>query len=202
MCHNAELATRPRELPTLPAKEIWGFLERRAGLIEGVVISGGEPTLQPTLLSFLRQLRNHNPAMKVKLDTNGYRPDVLAALLDENVVDYVAMDVKAPSGKYALLAGREGLDMVRLTQSIELLRGGRCDYEFRTTVVPGLLVERDVEEIARWIEGAKRYVLQQFRPQGTLDPGLETVAPYPRECLQQMAARAEQWVEHVSLRGL
>jgi len=202
MCHNADLVTRPQELPTLPEEEVWKFLGRRVGLIEGVVITGGEPTLQPTLLSFLRRLRESDLAMKVKLDTNGYRPDVLAAVLDERLVDYVAMDIKAPPGKYALLAGRDGLDVGRVARSIALLRDGEGTYEFRTTVVPGLLVEQDVGEIARWIEGAERYVLQQFRPQGTLDPGLEAVSPSSRDHLQQMAMRAEQWVQHVTLRGL
>jgi pyruvate formate lyase activating enzyme len=202
MCHNAELVMHPGELSTLPEEQVWAFLERRIGLIDGVVISGGEPTIQPDLHPFLRRLRERDLAMDVKLDTNGYRPDVLASLLGEGLVDYVAMDVKAPPEKYPLLVGKDRLDVTCITRSIGLLRdnGGAC--EFRTTVIPGLLVEQDVEEIARWIEGAGRYVLQQFRPQGALDPDLRAVSPYPRERLQQMVARAERWVEQVTVRGL
>lgn len=199
MCHNADLVARPGELPTLPEEKMWDFLERRAGLVDGVVITGGEPTLQTDLLPFLRRVRERG--LDVKLDTNGYRPDVLAALLDAGLVDYVALDVKAPPEKYPLLAGLDDLDVTRLERSIELLRDSGLAYEFRTTVVPGLLVEEDVEEIARWIAGAERYVLQQFRPLGTLDPDLEMVHPYPSERLQEMARRAERWVKQVIVRG-
>jgi pyruvate formate lyase activating enzyme len=169
------------------------------GLVDGVAISGGEPTLQADLPSFLRRVQARG--LDAKLDTNGYHPDVLAALLDEGLVNYVAMDVKAPPEKYPLLAGRADLDVARVERSIELLRNSGVAYEFRTTVVPGFLAEEDVEEIARWIAGAKRYVLQQFRPLNTLDPDLETVHPYPRGRLQEMAGRAERWVKQVVIRG-
>ena len=198
-CHNADLVLRPAEMPDLPLEEVWAFLSRRAGLVDGVVITGGEPTLQGGLIPFLRRVREHG--LDVKLDTNGYRPDVLAALLDEGLVDYVAMDVKASLKKLSLLAGRMDLDVVRLERSIALLRDSGCSYEFRTTVVPGLLDEGDVEEIARWVAGAERYVLQQFRPLRTLDPALEMVTPYPLERLQVMAECAGRWVAHVAVRG-
>jgi pyruvate formate lyase activating enzyme len=197
-------------MPDLPLEEMWAFLSRRVGLVDGVVLTGGEPTLQSDLIPFLRRVRERG--LDVKLDTNGYRPDVLAALLDEGLVDYVAMDVKAPPKKYPLLAGRENLDVARLERSVALLQGpllqgraallqGALSYEFRTTVVPGLLDEGDVEEIARWIAGAERYVLQQFRPLRTLDPALEMVTPYPLEKLRAMAERASRWVVQVTVRG-
>jgi len=198
-CHNADLVLRPGEMPTLPEEEVWAFLARRAGLVDGVVITGGEPTLQSDLIPFLRQVREQG--LDVKLDTNGYRPNVLEALLSERLVDYVAMDVKAPPAKYPLLAGWASLDMGRVERSVELLQNSNLSCEFRTTVVPGLLVEEDVEEIARWITGAERYVLQQFRPLGTLDPALEKVSPYPLERLREMAKRAGQWVAQAMVRG-
>jgi len=163
------------------------------------VVTGGEPTLQSGLIPFLRSVRERG--FDVKLDTNGYRPDVLAALLDEGLVDYVAMDVKAPPGKYPLLAGRADLDVVRVERSIDLLRSSGLPHEFRTTVVPGLLDEADVEEIARWIAGAERYVLQQFRPRRTLDPALETVIPYPVDVLRAMVERVGRWVAQATVRG-
>lgn len=199
MCHNADLVLRPGEMATLPQEEVWNFLSRRVGLVEGVVITGGEPTLQAGLLPFLRRVREQG--MDVKLDTNGYHPDLLASLLDEKLVDYVALDVKAPPGKYPLLAGRADLDLRRVERSIALLRGSGIPCEFRTTVVPEMLAEEDVEEIARWIAGAERYVLQQFRPLGTLDPSLETTAPYPVERLREMAERAGRWVNWATVRG-
>ena len=196
---------RPGEIPDIPIEEVWAFLSRRSGLIDGVVITGGEPTLQSGLVPFLRQVRERGAGARlgVKLDTNGYRPDVLATLLDEGLVDYVAMDVKAPPYKYPLLTGRAAgdLDLARLERSLSLLRDGNIPYEFRTTVVPGWLDERDIEEVARWIAGAERYVLQQFRPLHTLDPVLEALSPYPVERLQAMAQRAGRWVNRVAVRG-
>jgi pyruvate formate lyase activating enzyme len=202
-CQNADLVLRPGEIPDIPTGELWAFLSRRAGLVDGIVVTGGEPTLQSDLVQFLRQAREQGAGARldVKLDTNGYRPDVLATLLDEGLVDYVAMDVKAPPSKYPLLVGRDDLDLTCLERSLSLLQDGDISYEFRTTVVPGWLDEQDVEEIARWITGAERYVLQQFRPLHTLDPALERLSPYPVERLQTMAQRANQWVNQVAVRG-
>jgi len=198
-CHNADLVLRPEGMPDLPSEEVWAFLSRRARLVDGVVITGGEPTLQDELIPFLRQVKERG--LDVKLDTNGYRPDVLATLLDEELVDYVAMDVKAPAEKYRLLAGRDDLDVALLEHSIALLRSSGLAHEFRTTVVPGLLDEDNVEEIARWISGAERYVLQQFRPLRTLDPALEGITPYPVERLRAIAERAGRWVVRATVRG-
>ncbi|HEC35543.1 MAG TPA: anaerobic ribonucleoside-triphosphate reductase activating protein, partial [Anaerolineae bacterium] len=137
ICHNCDLVLRPGELPDLSEAEVWAFLARRRGLVDGVVITGGEPTLQPDLIPFLRRLREQG--LDIKLDTNGYRPDVLERLLSAGLVDYVAMDVKAPPEKYPLLAGRADVDVALVQRSIGLLRDSGVLYEFRTTVVPGLL---------------------------------------------------------------
>jgi len=198
MCHNADLVLRPEALPDLPEAAVWESLRRRAGLVDGVVVSGGEPTIQPRLASFLQRVRQQG--LEVKLDTNGYRPESLAVLLADGLVNYVALDVKGPPAKYALLAGRADLDLERIERSIALLRASHIPHEFRTTVVPGMLVEEDVEEIARWIAGAACYVLQPFRPLGVLDPALEGLQPYPPERLQEMARRAGLWVEQVIVR--
>jgi pyruvate formate lyase activating enzyme len=199
MCHNADLVLRPGEMETLPEAEVWSFLARREGLVDGVVITGGEPTLQPDLFPFLRRLKDANLA--VKLDTNGYLPDVLSALLNAGLLDYAALDVKAPPEKYPLLTGLPHPDVARVEESITSLKGSDIPYEFRTTVAPGLLDEDDIEEIARWIAGAQRYALQQFRPVNTIDPALEGATPYPIDTLQAMAARAGRWVSRVTVRG-
>jgi pyruvate formate lyase activating enzyme len=200
MCHNADLVVRPDELPTLPVETVRDLLSRRRGLVNGVVVTGGEPTLQSELAPFLRQLRAEG--YDVKIDTNGYRPDVLASLLEEGLVDCVAMDLKGPPEKVPLLAGRDDLDLAILERSIELLLGSSIAYEFRTTVVPGWLDEEDIEGIARWITGAELYVLQQFRPQNTLDPALTKAAPYSVERLEGMAERARRWVNQTAVRGV
>jgi len=199
MCHNADLVLRPGEMETLAEDEVWRFLARREGLVDGVVITGGEPTLQADLPRFVRQLRE--TGLDVKLDTNGYHPDVLETLLDAGVLDLVALDVKAPPEKYPLLCGLPHVDVTRVERSIALLGESGVTYELRTTVVPGLLDADDVEAIARWIAGAEQYTLQQFRALNTLDPALETATPYPIAKLQAMAERARTWVSHTAVRG-
>lgn len=203
MCHNADLVLRPEALPSIPAAQVMAHLEQRAGMITGVVITGGEPTLQPDLGDFIAQLKHSNDGLAIKLDTNGYRPDVLAALLDEGLVDYVAMDVKAPPEKYAQLAGREPnrFDVTRIERSINLIRENQRPYEFRTTVVPSLLTASDIEIIARWLDGAETYILQQFRAQGILNPTLAGITPYATAELAAMAERARRWLPTVKLRG-
>lgn len=198
MCHNADLVLRPRELETLPEDDIWEFLARRSGMVDGVVITGGEPTLQPDLPQLLERLQERG--LHVKLDTNGTHPDVLKTLLSKGLVTYVALDVKAPLEKYPLLCGTPKVDTGRISGSITMLQESNIDHEFRTTVVPGLLDGDDIEAIARWIKGAKRYVLQQFRPVNTLDPSLEAATPYSPADLQAMARRALNWVPHTSVR--
>jgi pyruvate formate lyase activating enzyme len=199
MCHNADLVLRPGEMETLAEDEVWHFLARRKGLVDGVVITGGEPTLQTDLPWFIRQLRE--TGLDVKLDTNGYHPNVLETLLGAGLLDFVALDVKAPPKKYPLLSGLPDVDAARVGQSIALLKESSIPYEFRTTVVPGLLDAEDVEAIARWIAGVPRYVLQQFRPINTIDPALEAATPYPTVKLQTMAEHARTWVPHTTVRG-
>lgn len=198
-CHNADLVLHPHNVPAIAEDEVFAYIVRRAGLIDGVVLTGGEPTIQPDLLPFLRRLRPLGP--EIKLDTNGFRPNVLEAALAEGLVDYVAMDVKAPPEKYTLLAGRPDLDLAPFERSLALLRTSTIPYELRTTVVPDLLDKDDIVAIARWIQGAPLYALQQFRPVNTLDPGLEQAVPYPPDALHEMAQACVEWVEKVEVRG-
>ena len=203
MCHNADLVLHPEALPSILVAQVMRHLEQRAGMITGVVITGGEPTLQPDLADFMSQLKHNNDGIAIKLDTNGYRPDVLAALLDEGLIDYIAMDVKAPPEKYAQLAGceRNRFDVTRIRRSISLILESGRPYELRTTVVPDLLTASDIEAVARWIDGAETYILQQFRAQGILDPALAETTPYTTAELEAMAERARRWIPTVKLRG-
>jgi pyruvate formate lyase activating enzyme len=200
-CHNSDIVLRPQDYADLDEREIWSFLESRVGLLDGVVISGGEPTLQSGLLSFALRLRGLG--YQVKLDTNGYHPKVVQAMIAQSAVDYVAMDVKAPllPARYARAAG-VSIDIDRIHQTIDLLLGGEVAYEFRTTVVPGLLEEPDIVQIARAIGGARHYYLQQFVARNTLDPELLKRTPYAADRIRAMAGLARDWVEHVDVRGI
>jgi pyruvate formate lyase activating enzyme len=206
MCHNGDLVLHPGSLPAIDFDTVRAFLRRRAGLITGVVITGGEPTLRPGLARALSEIRDLGYA--VKLDTNGYEPDVLATLLDQRLLDFVAMDVKGSPATYGRLAGLPDLDLARIEASLSLLCCGAVSAEFRTTVVPGLLDAEAIEAIARWLadfmDGGCRapYVLQQFRGQQTLDQALGGVSPYGVATLDAMAERARRWLEDVRLRGV
>jgi pyruvate formate lyase activating enzyme len=171
-----------------------------------LLLSGGEPTLQSDLSEFVRRARSYGYA--IKLDTNGYRPDVLAALLDENLLDYVAMDIKAPPEKYAQLSGILGIDVALIERSITLFTESHIPHEFRTTVVPDMLTIDDIETLAQWLASvvgdpsSLTLYLQQFRALNTLDPALNQSSPYPVTVLQTMAERAWRWLPHVVVRGM
>ena len=201
-CQNSELVLHPESLPEIDPVEILQLLTRRRGLIDGMVITGGEPTcypLQNGLNGFLRKAKELGLA--IKLDTNGYRPQVLGELLGRELVNYVAMDIKTSLAKYPLAAGVP-VDVRRIEESVRLILSSGIDYEFRTTVVPGIVTPEDVEEMAKLIAGAGKYILQQFRPQVTLDPHFGEIGRYPAQTLLEMAQTAERWIDEVEVRGL
>jgi pyruvate formate lyase activating enzyme len=165
-CHNPELVDPERYDDLVPETEILPFLEKRKGRLDAVVITGGEPTLQPEIIPFVIHIKAMG--YRVKLDTNGARPDVLKEMLDRKLLDYVAMDLKAPLERYAEVT-KTKTDSRLIRRSISLIMGSSIDYEFRTTAVKSLLGPADIEEIGRLIAGAKRFVLQKFVPTKTLD---------------------------------
>lgn len=198
-CYNPQLVRgEGREIPT---QEILDYLKRRKGWIDGVVITGGEPTLYPGLVEFLRELKDEG--LEIKLDTNGSRPDLLRELLGEGLVDYVAMDIKAPlrEESYSKVAGVP-LHPREIRESLDLLLSSRIDYELRTTVVPTLLGEEEILEIAGEIRGAKRYCLQQFRRTPFhLDERFSRVSPYPREFLERIREKISGYFGECLVRG-
>ena len=164
-CHNASLVIGERlsESATLPTEEFFAFLQKRRGLLVGVCVSGGEPTLQPDLIPFLAKIKEMG--FLVKLDTNGYRPDILKAVIDEGLVDYVAMDIKSSREGYSRAAG-VSIDISKIEESVETLLAGRVDFEFRTTVVKGIHTEAEMRKIGLWIGEVKNYFLQPYRDSG------------------------------------
>jgi len=198
-CHNPELVEPDRFAPALDPDEVLDRLRERVGFIDGVVISGGEPTIQPALPAFMRSLKALG--LLVKLDTNGTRPDVLQALLDEGNVDFVAMDVKAPLDRYDEIVGASA-DVAAIEASIELILKQAPDHEFRTTAAP--TVSRvDVHRIAERLSGAKRYVLQSFRvpEKGLLDPTWETRPALSKEELDALWSEIRALFDDGGVRG-
>lgn len=196
-CHNALLVTRLNETPEISQSEVLDFLSSRKKLLDGVVLSGGEPLMQPDAADFLRAVRDMGFA--VKLDTNGCYPDRLAALLEEGLVDYVAMDIKNCREKYAGTVGIPGFDTAPVEESVRLLRDSGVEYEFRTTLVRELHQPQDLVSIGRWLEGAPKYYLQNFEDSGNvIKSGLSGFTALE---LQDFAALAAPFFGCVSIRG-
>ena len=184
-CYSKELVL-PEEIkkqPKIPEKDFFDFLKERKGMLEGVVICGGEPTIHQELPDFCEKIKKLG--YLVKLDTNGSNPEMLKKLINEKLIDYVAMDIKAPKEKYSEVAGVK-VDIKKIQESIDILKKGKVDYEFRTTVVPTILEKKDIFKIVQWIRPTKKYYLQNFRPEKTIDPKFEKIKPYPQEYLVEI----------------
>lgn len=197
-CHNSGLLSGDAEA-AYSVREILQFLEKRKRILEGVCITGGEPTLQPDLEDFIRDIRSLGLA--VKLDTNGYRPDVLKALCQKGLLDYAAMDIKAGRDRYETAAGVCGLDMKRIDESIRFLLEGHLPYELRTTVVRGIHEAEDFRQIGPWIKGCRRYFLQAFKDsEDILVP--QAYDAFSAEEMRAFMELVRPYAEEVSLRGI
>ncbi|MDO8565611.1 MAG: anaerobic ribonucleoside-triphosphate reductase activating protein [Candidatus Moranbacteria bacterium] len=200
-CHNPEFVL-PEELAKLsksfiPEVAALNFLKRRRGMLEGVVISGGEPTIMPDLESFIVKVRDLGFA--VKLDSNGNRPEVLRSLIEKKLVDYIAMDFKTSLPEYQSLVGKWA-DEKKLQESINLLKQGDVDYEFRTTLVREVHTPEILEAMSKTLVGSKRLYLQTFRPGIVLDPTFKDYHAFSSEEMQDIAKLFSASVEEVSLR--
>jgi len=196
-CYSRELVL-PEEIkkqPKISEKDFFDFLGKRKGLIEGVVVCGGEPCLNEDLPQFCQKIKKLG--YLVKLDTNGSYPEMLKKLIDEKLIDYVAMDVKLPKERYQEVLG---IDVKKIEESIKFLQDAKINHEFRTTVVPTVLDKEDIIKIARWLAPAKRYYLQNFRPEKTVEPKFEKLKPYPDEYLLEIQKAVASFFEICQVR--
>ena len=195
-CHNASLVLPDRLQPLMTQDELLEFLSTRTRKLEGVCVSGGEPTLHHDLPELLRQIRSLG--FSVKLDTNGTRPTMLQTILDEGLADYVAMDIKNAPDKYAGTCG--GADVLPAVQeSIRLVMNSGVDYEFRTTVLHPWHTPEDLAAIGRWITGAKRYFIQAFVDSGDL---IGTGEALTEPQLQDLLQAVKPFIPDTQLRGV
>jgi pyruvate formate lyase activating enzyme len=192
-CHNWRIVIDPKP-PFLNDEAALKILEERKKFVDAVVVTGGEPTIHKELPKFLKKLKEKG--FTVKLDTNGLNPGALEECLP--YVDYVALDVKTSLGKYGRLGAR---DTTELVHTIEVLKTGKVECEFRTTVVPGFVCEEDILEIGELVKGAKNFALQQFVPDDTLDKTLNSLKPYPTDSIAGFAERMKKYAENVTLRA-
>lgn len=198
-CHNPALVLEPRAFPDLDRNDLLAELADRRPFIDGVVISGGEPTLDPELTDWLKQVKVLGLA--VKLDTNGLRPDVLADLLKRQLVDCLAIDLKTAPARYVELHPGP-VDRAALAESIRLARMAPVAVEFRTTCVPGIVDAAAIRELGELIHGAPLWVLQQYHPAPALDPSWREIVPYSPEFLVELADLARQYVGEVIVKGV
>lgn len=197
-CHNAPLVTQLEQSPTLSEGEVLDFLSSRKKLLDGMVLSGGEPLLQNDAADFLQKVRQLG--FSIKLDTNGCCPQALAHILEQGLADYVAMDLKNSREKYAQTVGVPGFDPAPIDESIRLLRQSGVEYEFRTTVVQELHTAQDIRAIGAWVKGAPKYYLQQFVDSGNLiSPGFHSMSVSE---MQTLADAARPYFSLVALRGV
>ena len=197
-CHNAVLVLDPNAQPLIPEDEVLRELESRKNKLEGVCITGGEPTLNRDLPEFIEKVRALG--LLVKLDSNGTAPDMIADLIDRGLVDYIAMDIKSSPEGYSKAVGLKEMSMDNIFRSVDLIMQSGIDYEFRTTVVDGIHTADDFKKTGIWIKGAKAYYLQQYKdsgdliaPRGLASPSKETLEKY-REILLP-------YVPNTSIRG-
>ena len=198
-CHNAALVVHTEEQRYYENDDLLAFLKKRAGVLDGVAITGGEPTLMPGLYDFIKKVKELDYA--VKLDTNGTRPEVLKRLVNDGLVDYVAMDIKNSPKKYALTAGLPSdYDLSPIEESKSFLMEGKVDFEFRTTVAKPFHEEADFFEIGNWIAGSEKYFLQQFKDSGDIIGS--GVSAYSAEEMEHFLNILLPFVPNAQLRGV
>ena len=197
-CHNASLVTHIDKEAYIDVDEVLTYLKKRQGLLDGVVITGGEPLLQNGIEEFIAEIKSLGYA--VKLDTNGSFPEKLISIVEKGLVDYVAMDIKNSKDKYGITIGVENFDITPIEKSVDFLKQGKVDYEFRTTIVKYFHTLEDIQDIVVWLKGTHKYFLQNFVDSGDLiTDGLEPVSAL---LLKEMKEKATEFIPSVEIRGI
>lgn len=198
-CHNGELVLNSDDYPDIPVDELLADLKLRSKFIDGVVISGGEPTIDVGLPAFLSELKALD--LLVKLDTNGLRPDVLQSLLEQQLLDYVAVDIKTAPNRYHELH-ITNVDSALLCETVSILNQADLLCEYRTTCIPHLVAGEDIRVMGQLLQGAKLWILQQYNPQHALNSNWQRLEAYSQQQLAELTVIAQTYVEQVQLRGL
>lgn len=202
-CQNPDLVLNSQSFPSISEKEVIDHLLSRRKWLDGLVITGGEPMLEKDLPNFLSKIKKEG--FLVEIETNGTNPGMLRDLVKRSLIDYLALDIKAPFEweKYSKAAGIVDENLFgKVKESVKILSGSNIDYELRTTVVPGLVDQEDLISIARSFGNVKKYVLQQFVPKITLDKQYEKIKPYSKDKLEEMKEKIADCVEFCEIRGV
>jgi len=196
-CHNPELVLPDNTIKEISEEEIFDFLKKRKKYLDGICITGGEPTIHKDLPDFIKKVKEIG--LLVKLDTNGTNPDMIKKLINEKLVDYISMDIKTGFSKYPKLTN-VNIDINKIEQTIQIIKEGNIDYEFRTTVIPGFYDKEDMEEIKHKLKGAKKYYLQEFLPEKTIEKEFSKLTPYSNFELEELKKLMEDSFETCKVR--
>jgi pyruvate formate lyase activating enzyme len=199
-CHNWELLDNPQNFESIPQLEIDRHLQANRDFIDGICITGGEPTVYDSLIPWIDHLSSMG--IRIKLDTNGTKPKVIQELLEERLVDYIAMDVKAPfDEKYNKLSG-VNVNLGDIQNSVDLIMNSDINFEFRTTLVPNLMTVDDILEISESLAGAKKYALQQYVPENARDESLRSVQPFKKDVFENLHKQIKKKFITFTIRGV
>ena len=198
-CQNPELILGQKKFPDLDEDKIIEFIKQRKMWIDGICVTGGEPLIYPDIIELMKKIKKETE-LPIKLDTNGLNPELLKEIIDQKIVDYIAMDIKSDQEHYSKAAGCE-LDIEKIRKSVEFIKKSGIDYEFRSTIVPDFFNETIVENIGKWLKGSKRYCLQQFQSGvPLLDKEFEGKTPYQEEVFNIFKKILEKYVDEIILR--
>lgn len=197
-CHNPELVIPEKFLKSIPNEEILAFLSSRKKIIDAVCITGGEPTIHKDLPEFIKKIKLMG--YLIKLDTNGTNYNMLKKLIDDKLVDFVAMDIKNSLAKYKQTTTRN-INLDQIKKSINIIIAQAPDYEFRTTIVPSLHEKKDIIEIGKLLQDAKKISLQQFRPQKTLNPDFQNLPSTTYKTLENFSKILKRYIKNVEVRS-
>jgi pyruvate formate lyase activating enzyme len=192
-CHNHPLVFYPERYATIPLEDILDRLHSLKNWIDGVCLTGGEPTLHADLPFLIREIKRYR--YLVKLDTNGSNPQMLENLMETGEIDFISMDVKGPLDpfRYSRSTGLP-INLKPVLESIEILKGGKVEYEFRMTVVPGLHREEDIQTLGNQLRVGRRFILQNFNPENPLDPSLKNIVPYDLKVLKKIEREVQEMI--------
>lgn len=196
-CHNPELVIPKKFAGKIPNKEIIDFLKSRTKKIDAVTITGGEPTLHKDLPNFIKEIKNMG--YLIKLDTNGSNPKMLKELFKNDLIDYIAMDIKNSPRKYKKTISTK-TDLKNIKKSVELIKNSNIKYEFRTTVIPTLHNEKSFKDIAKWLKGSKLLILQNFRPGKHIDPNFTKINPFTKKELKEFKKILIPYIKTIKIR--
>lgn len=197
-CYNPEFINDPDGLPDIEDEVVFSYLEKKKKWLDGVVMLGGEPTIHPKFMDIVKKVKSLG--LGIAVHTNGTTPDIVKKLIEDNLVDYFAMDIKAPFDDYKKVVDVD-LPWEKVKESASIIMNSGVDYEFRTTVVPGLIDVNDISKIGKDLKGAKRYFIQQFKPGNTLDLEYSRKKVYLIPELEGLKVEAEKYFKEVSIRG-